>query len=147
VEAEYSFRRAIPEEQAQLFELYRSVMGTYIEQIWGWDSQWQENDFSEHFDPERVTVVLHEEQVVGYVQVESHSGEHYVRMLLLAPEHRKKGLGANLLKRVIAEASEENRGVKVQAFKINVPAQRFYERYGFKVVGETPTSLEMALDA
>ncbi len=147
METEYSFRRANPEEQAQLFELYRSVMGGYIEQIWGWDSQWQKNDFSEHFDPERVTVVLCEEQAVGYVQVENHSGEHYIRMLLLAPEHRKKGLGANLLKRVIAAASEQNRGVKLQVFKINAPAKRFYERHGFKVVGETPTSLEMAFDA
>jgi hypothetical protein len=30
-------------------------MGGLIEQIWGWDSQWQENDFSEHFNPEQVS--------------------------------------------------------------------------------------------
>ncbi|MBK5970465.1 MULTISPECIES: GNAT family N-acetyltransferase [Thiorhodovibrio] len=147
MEAEYSFRSANPEDQAQLFELYRSVMGGYIEQIWGWDSQWQKNDFSEHFDPEQVTVVLREDQAIGYVQVEKHSDELYIRMLLLAPEHQKKGLGANVLKRVISAASKQHLGVKLQVFKINAPAKRFYERHGFTVVGETQASLKMAFDA
>lgn len=147
MKAEYSLRPASVDDKAQLFDLYRSVMGGYIEQIWGWDSQWQEKDFSEHFDPEGVTVVLCEKQAIGYMQVENHSGVLYIRMLLLAPEHQKKGLGANLVKRIIAAASEQKLGVKLQVFKINAPAKRFYERHGFKVVGETTTSLEMAIDA
>jgi ribosomal protein S18 acetylase RimI-like enzyme len=147
MEVEYSFRPANPEDQAQLFELYRSVMGDYIEQIWGWDSQWQKDDFSEHFYPDQITVVLRESQAIGYVQVEKHSYELYIRMLLLAPEHRKKGLGANVLKRVISAASKQHLRVKLQVFKINAPARHFYERHGFTVVGETPASLEMAFDA
>lgn len=147
MEVEYSFRPATPEDQALLFELYRAVMGGYIEQIWGWDSQWQKDDFSEHFDPDQITVVLRESQPIGYVQVEKHSYVLYIRMLLLAPEHQKKGLGANLLKWIISSASKQHLGVKLQVFKINAPARRFYERHGFKVVGETPASLEMAFDA
>ncbi|MCF1183494.1 GNAT family N-acetyltransferase [Marichromatium gracile] len=144
---EYSFRPANPEDQAQLFELYQAVMVGYIEKIWGWDSRWQKDDFSEHFDPEQITVVLRESQPIGYVQVERHSDELYIRMLLIAPEHQKKGLGANILKRIISSASKQHLGVKLQVFKINAPARRFYERHGFTVVGETPASLEMAFDA
>ena len=147
MEAEYSFRPANLGDQAQLFELYRSVMGGYVEQIWGWDSRWQENDFSEHFDPEQVTVVVSEEQAVGYAQVENRGRELYVRMLLLAPEHQNKGIGANVLKRVIAGASEQHLGVTLQVFKINARAKHFYEHHGFRVIGETPTSFEMAFDA
>ena len=54
----YSYRSARSDEQAQIFHLYRAVMRNHIERIWGWDEQWQETDFAEHFIPEQITVVL-----------------------------------------------------------------------------------------
>ena len=68
--------------------------------------------------------------------MENRSRELYVRMLLLAQEHQNKGIGANVLKRVIAGASEQHLGVTLQVFAINAPAKHFYEHHGFKVIGE-----------
>lgn len=147
MEAVYSFRPAYLEDQAELFELYRSVMRNHIEQIWGWDDQWQHDDFTEHFDPSLVTVVLCGEKVVGYVQIEPNSSELYLRMLLLTPEHQKKGLGGNVLKQVLSTASEQHLRVKLQVFKSNASAIHFYEHYGFQVIGDTPTSLVMMFNA
>jgi len=122
-------------------------MRNNIEQIWGWDEKWQENDFSEHFKPEQTTVVTAGAEIIGYAQVEPKSEALYLRMLLLAPEHQKKGVGTSILRRVLSVASEQRLGVELQVFKINESAKRFYERHGFRVVGETPTSLVMAFNA
>lgn len=143
----YAFRSAVASDHSALFELYRSVMGDYIDRIWGWDSQWQQDDFSTHFDPDLVTVVVSAGQVVGYMHVEPGERELYIRMLLLAPEHQRKGLGTRLLQQVIAGAFAQGVGVKLQVFRINRLAKRFYERHGFDVIRETPVSFEMWLDA
>jgi GNAT superfamily N-acetyltransferase len=145
--AAYTYRLARDDDQARLFRLYRSVMKSHIELIWGWDEQWQEHDFSEHFEPNWITVVLSRNEPVGYAQVEPRSNVLYLRMFLLDPEHQNKGVGTGVLKRIISAASEEHLGVMLQVFKINKPARRFYEHRGFRVVGETSTSLVMELDA
>lgn len=143
----YSYRKARSDERAQIFQLYRTVMRSYIEQIWGWDEQWQENDFREHFEPDQITVALVGGKLVGYAQAEPQSEALYIRMLLLAAEYRRQGIGARLLQVVLSAASEQHLGVKLQVFKINESAKRFYECHGFRVVGETSTSLEMEFDA
>ncbi len=142
----YSYRNARSDERAQIFQLYRTVMRSYIEQIWGWDEQWQEREFAEHFEPDQITVALVGEKIVGYVQVEPQSEALYIRMLLLAAEYRRQGIGALILGLVLSAASEQHLGVKLQVFKINESAKRFYERHWFRVVGETSTSLEMKFD-
>jgi len=68
-------------------------------------------------------------------------------MLLLAPEHQRKGIGARLLGRVLNVATASSRGVQLQVFRINETAKQFYEHHGFRVVSETSTSLVMALNA
>jgi hypothetical protein len=35
----------------RLFEIHRLAMRPYVEQVWGWDDQWQAAYFREHFDP------------------------------------------------------------------------------------------------
>ena len=90
--AAYSYRKARSEERAQIFQLYRAVIKNYIEQIWGWDEQWQENDFAEHFEPNQITVASVGEKLIGYAQVEHQSEVLYIRMLLLAPEYQRKGV-------------------------------------------------------
>jgi ribosomal protein S18 acetylase RimI-like enzyme len=100
----------------------------------------------EHFEPDQITVALVGEKLVGYIQVEPQGEALYIRMLLLAAEYRRQGIGALILELVLSAASEQHLGVKLQVFKINESAKRFYERHGFRVVGETSTSLEMKFD-
>jgi len=60
----YSYRKAEQTEKENIFKLYCLVMSNYISEIWGWDDQWQENDFSSHFDPEGITLVHKEQEVL-----------------------------------------------------------------------------------
>lgn len=139
----YSYREARESEQLELFQLYRQVMKEYIEQIWGWDQQWQEKDFAKHFDPRNITVASTEVELVGYAQIEQQKETLFIRMLLLAPKHQRKGVGAQLLGKILQSAAAQSLEVRIQVFKINKGAKRFYEHQGFQVTGETPESLVM----
>jgi len=119
-------------------------MRGYISEIWGWDEQLQENDFSAHFDPKHVTLVHKEHELAGYSHIENQGDRLFVRMIVVHPHHQRKGIGSKLLESVIASANEQSRSIGLKVFKINNEAKNFYERYGFHVEDETPSSYVMA---
>ena len=120
-------------------------MRDYISKIWGWDDQWQENDFSSYFDPEGITLVHKEQELAGYSHVENRGGQIFIRMIVVHPHHQRKGIGSKLLESVIAEGKEQFKGIGLEVFKINHGAKKFYERYGFNVENETSSSYVMGL--
>ena len=120
-------------------------MHDYISKIWGWDDQWQENDFSSHFDPEGITLVHKEQKLVGYSHVENRGVQIFIRMIVVHPNHQRKGIGSKLLESVIAEGKEQSKVIGLEVFKLNHEAKKFYERYGFNVEDETSSSYVMGL--
>lgn len=138
-----SFQEATKNDEAILFDLYVRVMKEYITEIWGWNQEWQENDFKKYFNPENITVVSDEKETIGYSQIEDQGNQLYIRMLLLLPGHRRKSIGSRLLNAVIHRAKAQSKGIALQVFKVNEQAKRFYEQHGFQVQGETQNSFAM----
>lgn len=120
-------------------------MRDYISAIWGWDDQWQENDFSSHFDSEGIILAHREQELTGYSHVENRDGNIFIRMIVVHPLHQRKGIGSNLLESVIAAGMEQSKGLRLEVFKINYEAKKFYEKYGFNVEDETSSSYVMGL--
>lgn len=118
-------------------------MRGYIAEIWGWDDQWQGNDFSAHFDPKDITVVCNEHELVAYSHVENRGSQLFIRMIVVHPHHQRKGIGSKLLESAIASAEAQSRSVGLEVFKINDEARKFYESYGFHIEGETPSGYVM----
>ncbi len=141
----YSYRKAEQTEREAIYQLYCLVMRGYISEIWGWDEQWQGNDFSAHFDPKGITLVHKEHELVGYSHVENRGSQLFIRMIVVHPHHQRKGIGSKLLESVLASGNEQTKGIGLEVFKINDEAKQFYERYGFNIEGETPSSYIMAL--
>ena len=120
-------------------------MRDYISKIWGWDDQWQENDFSSHFDPDGITLAHKEQELAGYSQVENRGEQIFIRMIVVHPQHQRKGIGSKLLESVIAAGKVQSKNIGLEVFKINHEAKKFYERYGFNVENETSSSYVMSL--
>ncbi len=118
-------------------------MRGYISELWGWDDQWQENDFSAHFDPKCITLVHKKRELVGYSHVENRDGQLYIRMIIVHPHHQRRGIGSKLLETVIALGKEQSKRIGLEVFKINDDAKKFHEKHGFNVEGETPSSYVM----
>lgn len=95
----------------------------------------------------RVHVAVAARDVVGVCQTGELAGEQVIWKLYLAPEHRGRSLGVELVRRALASLPQEARRVDVEHFAGNLRAARFYEREGFEVLrtdppatGESPSS-------
>jgi ribosomal protein S18 acetylase RimI-like enzyme len=60
----------------------------------------------------------------------------------LLPEHRGRGLGTLLLRELMEECRRERQSLRLQVLRTN-PAQRLYERLGFRRTGEDQVYLQM----
>lgn len=118
-------------------------MQDYISEIWGWDEQWQRDDFSVHFDPQEIMLVLKGNDLVGYSHTENQDNQFFIRMVVVHPHHQRNRIGTKLLAMVIAAADKKSMNVGLEVFKINEVAKAFYEKHGFNVKGETSSSLIM----
>jgi ribosomal-protein-alanine N-acetyltransferase len=74
-----------------------------------------------------------EEQILGYV-IFSHDG-HIISIAVL-PQHRRKGIGAKLLRRVMK--APHIRKVWAEVRKSNQGAQSFYLKMGFQITDRVP---------
>ncbi|UZR27996.1 GNAT family N-acetyltransferase [Methylococcus mesophilus] len=139
----FTFRNAEESDREAIYQLYRLVMRGFISEIWGWDEQWQRSDFSAHFDLQGITLVLKGHELVGYSHIENQDGKIFIRMIVVNPRHQQNGIGTKLLASVIAAADKKSKNIGLEVFKINEVAKAFYEKHGFYVEGETPSSLIM----
>lgn len=139
----YSYRKATVMDKEAIFELYRQVMGDYISEIWGWNEDWQTNDFAAHFNPKGITLAYEGKQLVGYAHIDNNTDLLFLRMLAIHRDHQRNGIGTQLLKWLITSGKEQFKPVGLEVFKINTEAKRFYERHGFNVVGESLHSYVM----
>jgi ribosomal-protein-alanine N-acetyltransferase len=75
-------------------------------------------------------------EVVGYAGLCVYPDEAFVQTLAVRPDHRRRGIGARLLQRLIAEA--ERRGAPTLSLEVradNAVAQHLYESHGFRRCG------------
>jgi ribosomal protein S18 acetylase RimI-like enzyme len=88
-------------------------------------------------------VVEVHDHIVAYIHVVSQDGNPYVRMMRVASEYQRKGVGGALLNSLIQNSLTKQQDVALRVFKINTDARRFYERLGFEICGEMQTFYEM----
>lgn len=141
----FGYRTARETDRDMIYCLYRQVMRPLIAQIWAWDETWQRQDFDKYFVPEDIRLVHEHQTLVGYSQTEKRERQLYLRMLVVDAHCRRQGVGRTLLGRIIDEAAARFDEVGLEVFRINTAAKSFYEKFGFRQVGDTDASLVMVL--
>lgn len=76
--------------------------------------------------------------LVGVCQTGELDGDQVIWKLYLAPDHRGRSLGVELLRHAIRSLPEHTDHVHVEHFAGNTGAARFYEREGFQVIRTVP---------
>lgn len=87
-------------------------------------------------DTRAYLVALDGPDPVGYAGLCDYPDEAWVQTMAVAPSHRGRGLGGQLLLALLAEA--DRRGQRVVSLEVradNGPAQRLYARHGFSRTG------------
>jgi GNAT superfamily N-acetyltransferase len=142
---DYALRAAHHEDREFLFALHRAAMREYVQATWGWDDAWQRNHFEQTYEPARHAVIVREDgrrRDIGRLSLTRHWRKLFLRDIELVDEERNRGLGGAILAALLVLAREEGRAVELVVLRCN-PAQRLYQRLGFRVTLDDGERLTM----
>jgi len=139
-----NLRPANTEDLAPLFAIHRCVFRSHIEKLWGWDEEWQWQNFTSECASAATCVIEVDDLIAGYIQVLDRESQIYLQNIAIAPAFQGKGIGTMLLKGLQSKATARKVPVHLGVFRTNTPAQGLYKRLGFRNIGETPAHIEMS---
>ena len=114
----------------ELLPIERQLFG---EEPWTARTFWSELG---QLDTRHYLVAVNDGIVVGYGGLCSYPDEAFVQTLAVAPEQQGEGLGAVLLQALLDEAARRRKTtVSLEVRADNAPAQRLYQRFGFRQAG------------
>jgi ribosomal protein S18 acetylase RimI-like enzyme len=132
-----SKRVATEADKEFIYSTKKEALFEYVNQIWGWDEEFQKKRFGEKLQIENIQIISSNGFNAGIFEVIKE--DNYIELvnIELLPEYRNMGIGSKLIKELIQEAEQENRNIKLRVFKLNKKAIQLYERICFKMTGST----------
>jgi len=118
-------------EKGYFFKLYCDSMKNHIETLWGWDQNWQINDFESRWNSSVNYTLFNAGKRIGYFQVIEEKNGAYIMMFIIDIKYRSKGVGRHAL--TLLKKSLSNKPLSLRVFKTNIKALSFYEKNGFLI--------------
>jgi GNAT superfamily N-acetyltransferase len=139
-----SLRPVTPADREFLISVYADTRAQELAQVpWDegqkdafvrWQFQLQADEYNQRYPDARYDVILVDGVPAGRIWVGT--DEKQIRLLdiaILAP-FQNRGVGTQLLRRLMAEAAQSNKVLRHMVFVLNDNAHRFYERLGFVTI-------------
>lgn len=144
----YTLRRAEPRDTEWLYALHTLTLRPSWEAAGeAWDPLQQRQFFDAgQRDQSPQIIVSSAGHDIGCLKIARRRSELFLKVLTLLPACQRQGFGTAVMNDLLAEAARAGRPVRLQVLRDN-PAQRFYERLGFRAVGTTPTHVLMDWNA
>ncbi|MGH3150011.1 MAG: GNAT family N-acetyltransferase [Streptosporangiaceae bacterium] len=147
-----ALRPAGPGDAELLYRIYASTRADELALV-PWDAaqkeaflrmQFAAQDRYYHatFPAASYDLIVSGEEVLGRLYVERGEAAWLVLDIALLPGHRGRGIGARLLTDVLAEAGAAAKPVQIHVERFN-PAQRLYDRLGFRQVADEGVYLRL----
>jgi ribosomal protein S18 acetylase RimI-like enzyme len=140
---EIALRECREEDRPFIWQVRRQALREYVAAIWGWDEEVQREEFEKRFTPAGHQVVVFDGIDVGLLQVVDEGSRMVVGKIELLPAFQRRGIGSELMGRILDEARARHVPVRLQVLRTNQPARRLYERLGFVMIGETESHVQM----
>ena len=105
----------------------------------------QESMFRKLWDPTQFCVIQADGVDVGWRQTVVSKSEHMLGQIFVDAPFQRRGIGTEVLRRIIQEASGRRLPVRLAVVKFN-PSRRLYERLGFRVTHEDERKVYMSRD-
>ena len=131
--------RCVTAEDAEFaFAALKETMREYAVATWGtWCEEESRRETVEQVNSGRTEIIELNGSSAGIRLVERAKTHIQLVQLHMAKEFQRRGLGAELLKRLFVEAKESHLPIRLRVLAVN-PAKALYERVGFVVVERTP---------
>ena len=135
-----SFAAVVPDDFERLLALRTAVMRAHLERVGRYSPDLSRQRFAESFAPAHMRLVLVDGAEAGCVSLRPDGDRLILENFYLAAQVQGRGIGGAVLALLLAEADAAGRPVRLLVLKRS-PAARFYERAGFRLVGEEPFDL------
>ena len=139
-----ALRPAAPQDFEYCKRLYFGEMNWIIDQL-HLDRVAQAASFQQQWVPTEVRIISLDGSDVGWLQSITQNDGIFVAQLFVDGPFQRRGIGTEVMNRVIADAARANLAVRLELVKIN-PALRLYERLGFHITGEDDRKFHMKRD-
>ena len=122
------------EHKKKIWNLFVNTMKPYVENIWGWEIDWQINNFQSSYKTLNTSRLRINGFDIGYIQYELRENATHLKMLIIAPEHQNKNLGSRVLD--LVQNFQIGKPLELRCFKINTRAIKFYLSESFEQIAE-----------
>lgn len=137
---DYRIRPARQDDREGIYALKSASIRPYVEKIWGWDEEYQRNDFEADFlKISHFLLIEANGEFAGFVHFYFSNPYYEIAEFHLIPEYRGKGIGSSVLRSFQEECVSLNRKLRIGCFKENHRAKHLYRKLGFTQTGETDT--------
>jgi len=121
-----TLRPASLADQDALFALHVKLFRGHIEQIWGWDDDWQIDNFKKEWAEVQTEILSQDGELLGYIQTRQESDHIYVLNLAVYPRYQCLGLGSMAMEVLKQRAILEDLSIKLSVFRTNQRVIEFY---------------------
>lgn len=134
---EYTLRPYNQVDREFVYNVKKIVYKEYVEMNWGeWNEEEQREMFAEFIDAyaNEIKIIIIDGQMAGFFHGNNIDENNYEqRNICLLPAFQRKGVGSNILKKIIEKHSDQD--IHLRCFKQN-PVVNLYKRFGFEIVEE-----------
>ena len=123
-------RPALQQDFDYCRRLYFAEMRWIIEELL-LDETAQEIGFAEQWEPAQVRIMQLDGVDIGWLQTIVQEDALFVAQIFVDRLFQRRGMGSQVMKRLIGEAAQLHQTVRLNVVKIN-PARRWYEREGYQ---------------
>lgn len=125
-----SFESVVASDTDELVAIRIAAMRESLERIGRFDPQRARERFLATFDPHNTRYLVVGGERIGFVATRVEADHLFLNHLYVLPAYQGRGLGAQVLQQVFAEADALGLPVKVGALRDSA-SNRFYQRHGF----------------
>lgn len=143
----YNLRAALESDLLPMMRIAHEGLKPYLEALGDrWDREHHEAEFKKHFQAEEISIILIDNQEVGYFKLTKSSDSSFLEGIYIQSQSRNQGIGSKVILDLAKRCSEMGSPLQLTVLKTN-PAKSLYERLGFSVIDETDRNFLMEFKA
>ncbi len=125
------------------YQTKKAAFREYVEKVWGWDEDEQRQLHERRFASQDFQVIQVSGISVGILAIVRQPDCVKVNQMFIVPEYQSRGIGTACMMRIIEDGAVSKLPVRLQVLKVNNRALAFYQRMGFRNIGESDTHILM----
>jgi GNAT superfamily N-acetyltransferase len=138
-------RAPLDSDFEELWRLHVATMGAYVGATWGWDEADQRRRFREAWPEVKAGRLSVSHGAIAAAWRTKTAADHvWLSALEVAAAWQGRGIGSQIVLRVVSEAAAKGLPTQLQVLKVNTRAARLYLRLGFTQIAATATHYELS---